>query len=225
MYYIIILFLNFTFSDDSNQDLINKRIDIKCPGNIGCECLVSQDCFNENCLRIPKGGFCMPTEGDSFPDFFSVDQFDNLFSLNDLETNGKYVLLEMGTTWCAPCNVIANWLTWNDKEIENKKWWKPEYKKIKDLIYNNKVILITVLYENENRDNANYETVYEWYENFPDEHTIIISDNNKELHKWYKPTGIPAFTLLDSNMTVISYTNRGLNLPFDKLIELTNENK
>ena len=38
--------------------------------------------------------------------------------------------------------------------------------------------------KNENKDNANYETVYEWYENFPDEHTIIISDSNKELHKW-----------------------------------------
>ena len=65
--------------------------------------------------------------------------------------------------------------------------------------------------------------VSEWYENFPDENTIILSDNNKELHKWLKPTGIPAITLLDSNMKVIVYTNRGLNIAFDKLLELTDE--
>ena len=165
----------------------------------------------------------MPSEGDDFPDFYSLNQFEELISINNIETKGKYVLLEMGTTWCAPCNVLASWLAWDDNEIQTKKWWRTEYKEIKKLINNNEVIFITVLYEDENRNNATFDTVYEWYDNFPDQHTIILSDNNKELHKWLKPTGIPAVTLLDSNMKIISYTNRGLNVAFDKLIDLTND--
>jgi thiol-disulfide isomerase/thioredoxin len=220
----LLISLSFIFSEDSFEDKLNHKIKIECPGNIGCDCETANDCINNNCIRIPKGGFCMPALGDEFPDFYSLNQFEELISLRDIETKGKYVMIEMGTTWCAPCNVLASWLTWDDNEIENRRWWKPEYTKIKTLINENKVILITVLYEDEHRDNANYKTVFEWYDNFPDKHTIILSDNNKELHKWLKPTGIPAITLLDSNMNVIVYTNRGLNIAFDKLLELTDEN-
>ena len=219
----IIISLSFIYSDDSYKDKLNNKIQIECPGNIGCDCETDNNCNNNNCIRIPKGGFCMPALGDEFPDFYSLNQFEELISLRDINTNGKYVMIEMGTTWCAPCNVLASWLTWGDNDIENKRWWKPEYSRIKTLINDNKVMIITVLYENEHRENANYETVYEWYDNFPDENTIILSDNNKELHKWLKPTGIPAITLLDSNMKVIVYTNRGLNIAFDKLLELTDE--
>ena len=186
-------------------------------------CETGSDCKNNNCQHIPRGGYCMPTYGDSLPNFYSLNQFEEFVSLKEIETHGKYVMLEMGTTWCSPCNVLASWLAWEDNEIEKKKWWRSKYTKIKELINNDKVILITILYEDENRNNANYETVYEWYDNFPDENTIILSDNNKELHKWLKPTGIPAITLLDSNMNVIVYTNRGLNVAFDKLLELIDE--
>ena len=220
--FLLIIF-TFLFSNEELNKKLNYKIEIECPGNVGCECVNNNDCKNENCIRIPKGGYCMPALNDTLPNFYSLNQFEELVSLKDIKTNGKFVLLEMGTTWCAPCNVLASWLTWGDNEIETKRWWRPEYKGIKDLINNDKVILITVLYENENRENANYDTVYEWYDNFPDEHTIILSDNNKELHKWLKPTGIPAITLLDSNMNVIVYTNRGLNVAFDKLLELVNE--
>ena len=219
----IILSATILFPNEELNKKLNHKIEIECPGNIGCDCNDSNDCINSNCIRIPKGGYCMPAYNDTLPDFYSLNQFEELVSLKEIKTDGKYILLEMGTTWCAPCNVLANWLTWDDNEIESKRWWRPEYKKVKDLINNNKAMLITVLYENENRENANYDTVYEWYDNFPDEHTIVLSDNNKELHKWLKPTGIPAITLLDSNMNVIVYTNRGLNIAFDKLLELTNE--
>ncbi len=222
-YILIIILLSFSFPESKSIDLLNHKIEVTCPGNIGCDCENQNDCFNGNCIKIPKGGFCMPSEGDDFPDFYSLNQFEELISINNIETKGKYVLLEMGTTWCAPCNVLASWLAWDDNEIQNKKWWRTEYKKIKKLINNNEVIFITVLYEDENRNNATFDTVYEWYDNFPDQHTIILSDNNKELHKWLKPTGIPAVTLLDSNMKIISYTNRGLNVAFDKLINLTND--
>ena len=222
-YILIIILLSCMFPESKGIDLLNHKIEVTCPGNIGCDCEKQNDCFNGNCIKIPKGGFCMPSHGDDFPDFSSLNQFEELISINNIETKGKYVLLEMGTTWCAPCNVLASWLAWDDNEIKNKKWWRAEYKQIKELINNNEVIFITILYEDENRNNATFDTVYEWYDNFPDKHTIILSDDNKELHKWLKPTGIPAISLLDSNMKFISYTNRGLNVAFDKLIDLSND--
>lgn len=223
MFFIPIILISICFSINNEDVFFKNKVNIDCPGNIGCPCENNNDCLNNYCIKIPKGGFCQPTQGDSLPDFYSFNQFEELININDLDLKGKYVLLEMGTTWCAPCNVLASWLAWDDKEIYSKKWWKPEYKKIKYLIENDKVLLITILYEDENRNNATYDTVYEWYDNFPDEHTLVISDDNKDLHKLLKPTGIPAISLLDSNMKVIKYANRGLNAAFDKLIELTNE--
>ena len=40
-----------------------------CPGDIGCECSLNKECVNDNCKNLPRGGYCMPKNGDIFPDF------------------------------------------------------------------------------------------------------------------------------------------------------------
>ena len=46
---------------------------------------------------------------------------------------------------------------------------------------------------------------------------------NKLLHKWIKPSGIPAVTLLDENMKIVNFASRGLNTSFDRLLEILDE--
>ena len=237
---LLTLSLCFCLNEESNNDFIyfggwpknqlkdqiaGPNLDYKCPNSIGCECTSNEDCINNNCLRSPRGSFCYPKEGDTFPEFISVDQYDELVNIYDFANQGKYILIELGTSWCSPCNVVANWLSYNDKEITNKSFWKPEYQKIYDIIHNDEIFFITILYEDENRNNATYDTIYEWFDNYPDENIPLLIDQNKLLHTWMKPTGIPAITLVDENMKIVNFSSRGLNESFDILLSLLNENE
>ena len=80
-----------------------------------------------------------------------------------------------------------------------------KYEIIYDLVENNEIYYITILYENEFKEQADYDTIYEWYSNHPDDNIPILADTNKLLHQWLKPSGIPAITLLDENMNILAY--------------------
>jgi len=91
---------------------------------------------------------------------------------------------------------------------------------IKELINNNEIFFITILYEDNNRDKVSYQTLYEWFDMYPDSNIPILADSDKLLHSWIKPTGIPAITLLDENMTILSFSSRGINVAFDKFLNI-----
>ena len=125
----------------------------------------------------------------------------------------------MGTAWCSPCHMLASWLSWDEDEIKKTKIWNNDYDFIYDLIKNNKIYFITVLYEDEFRDTATYETAYEWYNTYPDEKIPILIDENKLLHSIIRPTGIPAVSIISPDMKVEVLETRGLNTAFDYLVE------
>ena len=210
-------------TNNIDKKVIKSNILPLCPYDIGCTCTNNSDCTNNNCIKIPRGSYCFPTTGDYFPDFKGIDQFDEIVDIYDFSNQNKYILIEMAAEWCSPCHVLSNWITFKDEEIYTHKWWKEEYNIIHDLIHNNEIFFITVMYENEFKENATYQTVSEWYQNYPDDKIPILADSNKYLHTWLKPAGIPAIILLDQNMKIVEYTNRGLNATFDKLVKIYND--
>ena len=239
--FMIIIFLSSSFYDENiedekkyyfggwpynnKKDIINgSPLEFNCPNDIGCECNKDSDCINNNCLKSPRGSYCYPKDGDIFPEFISYDQYGDIVNIYDFANQSKYILLELGAVWCAPCNVLSAWFSYNDLSIKSKTWWKPEYTKIYDLVENNEVYFITVLYENENRDLPDFNTSYEWFDNYPDEKIPILTDDNKLLHTWVKPSGIPAVILLNEKMEIIQFSSRGLNGSFDKLLEILKNN-
>ena len=145
----------------------------------------------------------------------------------------------MGATWCSPCHLLANWLTYNDQEISNKRFWKDEYQLIYDLVHNDEIYFITILYEDDDKNNATYETLYDWFSIYPDEKIPILADSEKLfndfemladsekfLHTWIKPTGLPAILLLDEDLKIKTFSSRGMNKAFDEVINIytkTNE--
>tara|TARA_B100001094_G_scaffold329161_1_gene391280 strand:- start:129 stop:734 length:606 start_codon:yes stop_codon:yes gene_type:complete len=196
---------------------------IKCPGAIGCECDSNSDCVNNNCEKLPRNKYCIPKNGDTFPNFKAIDQYGDEVSLYDFKNRNKYILIEMGASWCSPCHSLANWLSFNDQEISNKPFWKNEYQIIYDLVQEDKIYFITILYEDVDRNNANYETLYDWFSMYPDEKIPILADSDKFLHKWIKPTGLPAVLLIDENMKINTFSSRGLNKAFDKIVQIFND--
>ena len=196
-----------------------------CPYGVGCECISNNDCVNSNCQKDLRGNsYCALQDGDTFPPFQAIDQFDEILDIYDFSNNeGKYILLEMGTAWCSPCHSLASWLSWDEQEIKSKPFWRDRYNEIKKMVENGEVYFITVLYEDEFRDNANYDTVYEWYNTYPDDSIPILVDENKKLHSIIRPTGIPAITLLSPDMKIINLSSRGFNKSFDKLLDIIKE--
>ena len=159
-------------------------------------------------------------EGDLFPEFKAIDQFGQIISISDFSNQDKYILIEMGAAWCSPCRELADWFSYNISDIQSKSFWKPEYNQIHNLVHNNEIYFITILYEDEFRDDATIYTAEEWYNNYPDDNIPVLVDGNKYLHKILKPTGIPAITLLDENLNILKLSSRGLNGAFDELLKL-----
>ncbi len=202
---------------------------LNCPNGLGCECDENDDCLNNNCNKNQlrrKGNYCSLKQGDLFPQIKLYDQFEEEVDIYDFANkDDKYILIEMGTVWCGPCHSLASWLTWGENEIKNKPFWNEKYNIIKDLIDNGDIYFITILYEDEFRDDATLETSREWYSTYPKDLIPILSDSNKWLHSVIRPTGIPAISLIGPDMRIINLSDRGLNKSFDLILDIYNEKK
>lgn len=237
---LLLILLNILFTKDNNinnkysggwpavehihsDDLPDASID--CPKETGCSCLKDDDCNNNNCVNMPRGKYCAPIVGEVFPNFIAIDQFGDKVNIYDFSKNNKYILIEMAAPWCSPCHELSNWITYNDQSIYNRRWFKEEYTIIRDLIINDKIYYITILFEDENRNNVTYETLYDWYQLYPDEKIPILADSDRFLHTWIKPTGLPTTLLLNDQMKIETFSTRGINSAFDNLLNILNNEK
>ena len=190
-----------------------------CPGDIGCACTDSQDCFNGNCLSTTKGSFCHPMEGSRFPRFRFEDQFGDIVDFYDFAGQGKPILLEISAQWGEPCNDFSAWIHSNDKSVYEYQWWKPSFNSIRDIILGGKVQYVNVQYECDDKEGfTNSECLRNWYNKFPTEGVPVLGDFNQELFEWTKANGMPVFYLIDENMDLINFSNRGMGTSFDILL-------
>ena len=212
------------FNKNKNEiRLKSKTNNFDCPNGIGCECSNDSECYNNSCKKHFRGKFCTLQKGDIFPEFIAIDQFGEYVNIYDFANNdNKYILLEMGAAWCGPCNTLASLFAYGEEDIFNESFWNDDYMKIYDLIKNDEIYFITVLYEDEFRDNATGDTAYEWFSTYPDDLIPVLADEDKLLHRIIKPTGIPAITLISPNMEVLNISNRGFNSSFDALLNIIN---
>ena len=206
-----------------NKEAINgANIPIDCSSNdsknISCECVEDSDCINNNCKRSLKGGsYCTPQPGDTFPHFIAVDQYGESVDIYDFSMQGKIIALEFGAAWCSPCQSLSSWLASGDDSVTRNPWWKKEYEIIREKVNQDEIIFITILFQNQVRDNASYDTVMDWHDKYPNTKVPILADEYADIHQWIKPTGYPCVNLLDENMKLINFTGRGLTQAFNIL--------
>ena len=204
----------------NSDNIIDPGFDLPCPGNIGCECISSNDCINNNCQAHPKGNFCMPKKGDTMPRFEAIDQFGESVDLYDFANQGKMILIELSAAWCSPCNDLSDWLATGNKKIVENRWWNPRYEPIRNMIENEEVYLVNFMYEGPiKKTTSTPEDVSNWYKKYPDKNIPILADEYRFIHSWVKPTGLPCIFIVDENMKIINYTNRGLTDAFLYLTE------
>ena len=208
----------------NKHKISGSALNYECQNNqakdIGCICYDDNDCINHNCVNYPRENYCTPKNGDIFPEFIGLDQFNQKVNLYDFAHQGKYIMIELATTWCSACKSLADWLSNNNMNIKEKRWWKDEYSEIKELVNNNNLYYITILYENNYQDYPDYKTSKEWFDMYSDIKIPILADEKKSLHRWVKPTGIPTTILLNDKMEIVNFSNRGINSSFDKALQL-----
>jgi hypothetical protein len=202
------------------DELANPPWEGPCPAGMSCVCEADGDCDSGYCMGTKSESYCAPVVGTPIPRFVGTDQFGEEVDLYDFAYQGKIIALDMSTGWCKPCKQIANWiLTGNDAVMENV-WWTMDYMPIRDLINDGTIYWVTVLYEDAEHGPAGQKVVDDWYEAYPHAEIAVLADAEKELHTWIKPTGIPCVNLLAEDLTMLHYSNRGLQDAFEMLLEM-----
>ena len=64
------------------------------------------------------------------------------------------------------------------------------------------------------------ETISDWYNTYPNERIIILSDPEAKMKTWVRPTGYPSIILVDEDMNLLVHTLRGVEDAFYGLYNL-----
>ena len=205
-----------------SDEIIDTGFDLPCPGPIGCECRTNADCENQNCITHPKGNYCVPKNGDLVPRFEAIDQFGESVDLYDFANQGKMILIELCGVWANPCSDFSSWITTNDQKIMEYRWWKDRYLPIRNMIASGEILLINIISQGTDGTQSipTPDDVAAWYKKYPDPNVPILADEYKFMYGWVKPTAFPCILLVDENMRIIKYTNRGLTDAFLYLTKL-----
>jgi len=160
--------------------------------------------------------------GMVMPRFIATDQFGELVDLYDYAYQGVPVAVDLSTHWCTPCQRIAGWMAGLEDSslLEDYPWWDPAYERIPQLVWNGDILWITIIYEDVDHNDAVPQDAIDWDEAFPHPYVPVLADTEKEMHGWIRPTGIPCVNLLNEDMTLMDYQNRGLDAAFDMLLDL-----
>jgi thiol-disulfide isomerase/thioredoxin len=162
-----------------------------------------------------------PRVGVTLPRLLTVDQFGDEVEVYDFAYQGKPIMLDLSTEWCAPCKAIARWLEESDDSIlEDYPWWNPNWSGIPELVADGEVYWLTVLYEDSAGMDAYPRVSSRWYEDYPLPYVPVLADTEDRMNRWLRNTGIPTGNLLDEEMTMLTHSDRGIEASFDLLVEM-----
>ena len=160
-------------------------------------------------------------EGATLPYYTAFDQYGEEVHLYDFAEHGRPVVLDLGTKWCTPCKGMAAYLSTGDtSSVEEYAWWKSEYEGLYDLVANQEIYWVTVLFStSESSGPATVADAAEWHEAYPNPNIPVLADTDLLLHDYIDVQSFPVLNLLDEDMTFLIYDDSG---PYSVLREIPN---
>ena len=176
--------------------------------------------FNPNKAEINDPGWdSTPAIGTVLPHFMGVDQYGDTVDLYDFAGQGKLVVLDVGTIFCAPCKGLAAFFATADPcHMDPYAWWNDSYESILPMIESGEILWITILFSNGGPTTE--QVVHGWHEEFPSDHIAVLADANAELATYLDITGMPQILVLNEDMELLIYNTAGPKAGMDYLVNL-----
>lgn len=143
--------------------------------------------------------------GDEVPCYTMVDQFDEEYNIWNMMGSADYMVIDTGATWCGPCKSMAAWL-----DGANNGFMPDAFIPVREAVWEGEVRWNTSLFQDESGNPATFETVEDWYNNWPTENVPVLADEGSDLIGWINAPGIPSLSLVDletMEMVIVDDTN------------------
>ncbi len=154
-------------------------------------------------------------EGDVLGRLVGPDQFGDNVEVYDFAYQGKYILLDVSTSWCGYCEELSKFLT-RQSSIFDGYGWDP----LVDYVEDGTVQWITVLSENRMGGAPSQDTVAAWDEDYTHELIPVIADEDQVMPNHVNVYGYPTVLILDETMTVVYYDRQNYTTALDEIISL-----
>jgi hypothetical protein len=142
------------------------------------------------------------TVGERWGRFKLVDQFGDKVDLFDFyNEEGKMIVIDQSAVWCGPCNSVAAFMDGDDGA-----WpYDPSLIPLREAIERGDIYFITVLIQGGDGSPAERVDVKDWFATYPSRDIPVLADSRSELSVYMPAPGIPAFALLNADLTVASF--------------------
>ena len=160
-----------------------------------------------------------PGLGTMMPRYRARDQYGDLFDLYDLHGLGRPVVIDVATWFCEPCKAMAAFFTDGDEAVfEEFPWWRPEFAPVREMIENDELFWITILYSGGTP--VTQEDVARWHDTWPSDKIIVLADSENQLSDYLSVRAMPRIDILDQNMVFTVYYPQGPVLGMRTLVGL-----
>jgi hypothetical protein len=138
--------------------------------------------------------------GDRWGRFRLVDQFGQRVDLFDFyNEDGKMVLIDQSAVWCGPCNSTAAYMDGTENGYDHLE-------PLREAVEKGKLYWITVLIQDGAGAPAQPDTAKDWYDMYKTREIPVLADSDYEIATYMPAPGIPAFALLNPDLTVASFS-------------------
>lgn len=147
--------------------------------------------------------------GEDLPCFTMQDQFDEAYSIGHMRESAGYMVLDLGATWCGPCNSMADWL-----DGANNGFMPDDYEPVREAVWDGDVRWVTTLFQDGQGNPADWRDAEDWYDNYPTENVPVLADEGSDLINWIDAPGIPSLSLVDletMEMVIVDDTSAVMN--------------
>jgi hypothetical protein len=201
--------------DDVDGPGWDKCVDGQCIGKGSCD--PADEGVDGSPWEDPTG--CSLKEGLQLPRWSGKDQYGDSVDLYDFLGTGKPIVLDVGTPFCKPCKGLAAFFSTGDPNhttahapdpLNSFAWWKPEYEVILDLINNDEIHWITIVWSSCVGGNPVDEAAgAAWHDEWPHPKIPVLVDPDCKLKDYLNVKAMPHIDVLDPDLVFTTYVTNG----------------
>jgi thiol-disulfide isomerase/thioredoxin len=201
--------------DDVNGPGWEKCVEGQCIGKGSCN--PADEGVDGSPWEAPTG--CSLKNGLQLPRWSGTDQYGDTVDLYDFLGTGKPIVLDVGTPFCKPCKGLAAFFSTGDPNhttvhapdpLNSFAWWKPEYEVILDLINNDEIHWITIVWSSCVGGNPVDEAAgIAWHDEWPHPKIPVLVDPDCQLKDYLNVKAMPHIDVLDSDLVFTTYVTNG----------------